>query len=134
MSQEKLEVVRRGHDAFSRGDLSPLRRIVADDVDWGTTGSFPGLEASYRGPDALETWMDAVRAAWEWFEVTIDDVLRDEGDVLVIRERLRGRGRESGAEVDMRIISVYWFDAGKVVKRRVFVNEPEALEAAALGE
>jgi ketosteroid isomerase-like protein len=133
MTPENLELVRRGHAAFTRGDLSPIRRIVAVDVDWGTTGSFPGLEASYRGSDALDAWMDAVRAAWEWFEVTVDDVLRDDGDVLVIRERLRGRGRESGAEVDMRITAVYWFEAGRIARRRVFDTEAEAVEAAGRG-
>jgi hypothetical protein len=29
----------------------------------------------------------------------------------------------------MRIVSVYWFDAGRIVKRRVFGGEAEAVEA-----
>ncbi len=50
--------------------------------------------------------------------------------MLVISERLRGRGRESRAEVDMRIFSVYWFEAGRIAKRRVFADETEARAAA----
>jgi ketosteroid isomerase-like protein len=130
MSRENLETLRRGHEAFTRGDLPAIKAVVADDVDWGTSGAFPGLEPHYLGPDALERWMDAVRSAWESFEVAIDDVLLDDGDLLVVSERLRGRGRGSGAEVDMRIFAAYWFEAGKVVKRRVFDSEADALEAA----
>lgn len=128
----KIDVMRTGHAAFSRGDLPAIARLMVDDVDWGTSAAFPGLEPVYRGPDALERWVDAVRSAWEWFEVTIDEVIRDEGDALVIAERLRGRGRESGAEVDMRIFAVYWFDGDKLARRRVFDSRAEALEGARL--
>ena len=134
MSQENLEKLRRGHDGFTRGDPSPLRAIVADNVDWGTSASFPDLEPVYRGGEAIERWMDAVRSAWESFEVSIAGLLGDAADVLVVEERLRGRGRGSGAETEMRIFSVYWFDGGKVVRRRVFDSDREALEAAGLSE
>jgi ketosteroid isomerase-like protein len=130
MPSGNLEQLRQGHEAFTRGDLSPLSAIVADDVDWGTTGSFPGLEPSYRGLAAMETWMDAVRSAWERFEVSIDEVIRDDPEVMVVGERLRGVGRESGVEVDMRIFAVYWFDGGRVTRRRVFEDREAATEAA----
>ena len=128
----KVDVMRTGHAAFSRGDLPAIARLMVDEVDWGTSAAFPGLEPVYRGPDALERWVEAVRSAWEWFEVTIDEVIRDEGDVLVLAERLRGRGRESGAEVDMVILAVYWFEGDLLAKRRVFDSVAEALEASGI--
>ena len=132
MSGEKIDIIRRGHAAFSEGDVVALKPTVAENVDWGTSAAFPGLEPVYRGSDALERWMEAVRSAWEWFEVTIDAVLADEDDFLVLRERLRGEGRESGAEVDMTIVAVYWFDDGKLARRRVFDSDAEALAAVGL--
>jgi len=38
MSQENVATIRRGQEGFSRGDLSPIEPLVAEDVDWGTPG------------------------------------------------------------------------------------------------
>jgi ketosteroid isomerase-like protein len=132
MSRENLEKLRRGQEGFSRGDLSAAKQVVAEDVDWGTTGTFPGIKAAYRGWEGMERWMEAVRSAWAWFEVSLGEVVRDTGDVLVVVERLRGQGRESGAEVEMKAFSVYWFEHGKIIRRRAFTEKAEALKAAEL--
>jgi ketosteroid isomerase-like protein len=131
MPRENLELIRRGHEAFSRGDLSWVRGSVAEDVEWLPTGTFPGLEGVYRGVDAIDKWMATIRAEWEEFEVSLEEVLREEAEVIVIVERLWGRGRESGAEAEMRVFSVYRFDAeGKVTRRQAFTSREAALEAA----
>jgi ketosteroid isomerase-like protein len=129
MSQELIEKVRIGHEGFNRGDLTEAKANVVDDVEWGTTGTWPGLEGMYRGPDALDEWMRILQAEWETFEVSLDEVIRDAGDVVVLAERLSGRGRESGVEVEMQVFSVYWSEGGKIVKRRSFRSREEALAA-----
>jgi ketosteroid isomerase-like protein len=132
MSEENVEKIRRGQEGFSRGDLGPVKSFVSDDVEWGAVGAWPGLENVYRGPNGMDDWMESVRSSWESFDVSLDGVVRDLDDVLVVIERLRGRGRASSAEVEMQIFSVYWFEQGKIVKRRAFTTEDEALEAAGL--
>lgn len=74
-------------------------------MEWGATGAFPGVEGMYRGPEALQEWMDVVRSAWEEFDVSLDEVLHDGDDVAVVTELLRDRGRGSGAEVEMPVYS-----------------------------
>jgi ketosteroid isomerase-like protein len=64
--------------------------------------------------------------------VTLDEVLHDEGNVLVVSELLHGRGRSSGAEVKMRVFTVYRFEEGKVRRRASFTERNAALEAAGL--
>ena len=71
--------------------------------------------------------METVRADFEQFEVSVEQVLHDEDDALVVVERLRGRGRESGAEVQMTTYVLYRFDdEGKVVLRRAFTSAEDA--------
>ena len=138
MSKENLATLMRGYEAFSQGDKSVLVELAGEiatpDVEWGATGAFPGVEGMYRGPEAMQRWMEVIRSEWKDFEVTLDEVLYDGGDVLAVTERLRGRGRESGAEVEMRVFSAYWFQQGKLRRRAAFTERKKALEAAGLEE
>ena len=138
MSEENVETLKRGYEAFNRGDTSELlelaREIGTPDVEWGATGAFPGVEGMYRGPEAMQEWMKVIRSEWEDFRVTLDEVLHDEGDLLVVTELLRGRGRESGVEVEMRVFSAYWFEQGKLRRRAAFTERMAALEAAGPSE
>ena len=134
MSQEQLANLRRGHEAFSKGDVPAIMDVATSDVEWGATGAFPGLEAVYRGPEGVQAWVDTIRSVWEKFEVTLDEVVCDEGDLLVVAELLRGRGVGSGVEVEMRVYSAYWFKGAKVRKRSAFSERNAALEAAGLKE
>jgi ketosteroid isomerase-like protein len=130
VSEETLANLRRGYEAFNRGDVSLARELATPDVEWGTSGTFPGLVGVYRGREALPKWMETIRSAWEKFELTPDEVVRDEGDVLVVAELQRGRGRGSGVEVEMRVFSVYSFQEGKIRRRQAFTEREAALEAA----
>jgi ketosteroid isomerase-like protein len=138
MSKEMLATLRRGYEAFNRGDTSVIlefaREVATPDVEWGATGAFPGVEDTYRGPEAMQEWMDVIRSAWEQFEVALDEILHDGDDVIVITELLRGRGRGSGVEVEMRVFSAYWFEEGKLRRRAAFTERKAALEAAGLRE
>jgi ketosteroid isomerase-like protein len=42
--------------------------------------------------------------------------LIDAGDKVVARVTMRGRGKESGAEVEMRVFSIWTLRNGKVVR------------------
>jgi ketosteroid isomerase-like protein len=129
-----LDTLRRGYQAFNRGDMAEVAQITTDDVEWGATGAWPGVDGLYRGPGAMQEWVDVIRAEWEDFEVALGEVLHDEDDLLVVCELLRGRGRSSHAEVEMTVFSVYRLDQGKVRKREAFTEREAALEAAGLSD
>jgi ketosteroid isomerase-like protein len=138
MSEEMLATLRRGYAAFNNGDPSAIlklaREIATPDIEWGATGAFPGVEGAYRGREAMLEWMEVIRSAWEEFEVSLDEVFHEGEDVVVVAELLRGRGRGSGAEVEMRVFSAYWFENGKLRRRAAFIERRDALEAAGLQE
>src|SRR5918996_5917351 len=98
MSKELIEKILIGHEGFNRGDFSEAKASLADDVEWGTTGAWPGLDRVYHGPDALDEWMEVLHSEWETFGVSLDEVIRDDGDVVVLAERLAGGGRGGGKQ------------------------------------
>ena len=63
MSQENVEIVRRGINAFNRGDLDEVLADYAPDVEWHTTGEFAddasiaGMRAwNGSGRNSARTW------------------------------------------------------------------------------
>jgi hypothetical protein len=84
----------------------------------------------YRGREGVVEWMRTVRAEWEEFEVSLQDVLARTEYAVVVVERVWGRGRESGAEGEMGMFSVYRFTPeGRIAVRTVFMTREEALAA-----
>ena len=84
MSEETLAKLRRGYEAFNRGDASLATAIATPDADWGATGAFPGVEGVSGGPEGLQEWRDGLHSVWEEFEVSLDTVLADQGDELLV--------------------------------------------------
>jgi ketosteroid isomerase-like protein len=127
---DPLETLREGHAAFNRGDPSWSALRCTEDVEWGTLGAFPGMEDVYRGREGVVEWMDTVRAEWEEFEVSVPEVLGGSDDALAVVERIWGRGRESGAEGEMTLFTVYRFTPeGRIAARKVYPTSKEALAA-----
>ena len=48
------------------------------------------------GKEVIQQWADAIHSDWGDVEVSLDEVLHDGGDVVVVAERLRGRDRARG--------------------------------------
>jgi ketosteroid isomerase-like protein len=134
MSHGNIETLRRGHRAFSRGDQSAMIAEATPDSEWRGTGGFAGVAGVYWGADGIREWMDVLRSEWEDFAVSLDEVLYEGDDLIVVTERIRGRGRASGAQVEMCVFSAYWFEDGKISKRAAFGDRQTALKAAGLSE
>jgi ketosteroid isomerase-like protein len=133
MSQENLELARRGYEAFARGDLD----AVFDDF------MHPEIEAHdppevpdatiYRGRKAVRQDWEQTADLFEDFSIDLEKSF-DLGDEVVLFLRFRGRGRESGAELEAPMAHVWTFRDGKAVRLRQFLDRAEALEAAGLSE
>jgi ketosteroid isomerase-like protein len=121
MAKEDVDVVMRGLDAFNRGDIEGLVAEVDLEVVWEEGGLvFPDLPPAYHGPDGVRRWyQEAIVEAWESFSADLLD-LRDEGGGKVVQiYRLRGRGRESGIDVDMRAVQTITVHDGRILHRRI---------------
>jgi uncharacterized protein len=131
MSQENVEVVRAGYEAWNAGDMDAFRELYDPDVivrpleGWPEPGPYVGREAFMRWCEQLrDTWdADAIAPTGDFIEV---------GDRVAVRQTWRGAGH--GPEANMEMTVVFTMRKGKIVYQEFFWNHAEALEAVGLAE
>ena len=127
MSQEIVEIVRRGFDALKRGDLDEVFAGLHPSVRWE---GVPGVEPC-RNREEVEA---NVRANFEAGAQTVLEELIDAGEYVVVRQRVNGAVLEGPYAGREQIYIVLSIRDGKVVLLRDFLDRAEALEAAGLRE
>jgi ketosteroid isomerase-like protein len=130
MSQENVENVRRGIDAWNRGDLDGWLAGFAPEAEWHTTGRFPD-DRVYRGRAGLERYWAEIHEAAEEMSISISD-LRASGDRVFQAVTGRGRGKRSEVPIEEPIWLVTTLRDGLAVRVESYVDRAEALEAAGL--
>jgi ketosteroid isomerase-like protein len=132
MSQENVEIVERWIDTANRDGIEIALRFLDSEIEWITTGLFvePG---SYRGHEGVLRYIGDVAAEFE--DVHAEPAgLIDAGEQVVLPVRISGRGRQSGAAVDLRLTMLISLRGGMIVRVRNYAEKAEALEAAGLSE
>jgi ketosteroid isomerase-like protein len=85
-------------------------------------------DTTYRGRGAVAAFMADSDESWESIRYDIEDI-EEIGDALLVRARLRGRGRTSGADVDAELTSIARFEDDKLASLRSFDDRSKALDA-----
>jgi ketosteroid isomerase-like protein len=132
MSEENVEIVRTAIEAFNRRDAEAFAADLAQDAE--IVPMRAALEGTvYRGPDAASQYCAAVDESWDNLRWEVEEV-RDGGDWVLALGRIRGRGADSGAEIDTRAGWFVRFRDGLIASFHTFSDRSAALEAAGLSE
>ena len=131
MSEENVEIVRRGYEHYNRTgepDYSFLDPEVVYDVSRRTFD--PGV---YRGHEGVRQFASLIREQWATMRLEPQEFVAA-GDDVVVSVRLVAVGRESGVETTAQTAHVWTLREGKVVRQTTFQTMDEALEAAGIEE
>jgi ketosteroid isomerase-like protein len=132
MSQENVEIVNAAFDAYFRGDMESVLRLMDPEIVVIQPPEVPDATPLHGHPgvmDAIAAWPEQ----WDDYQLEIVQMV-DAGEHVVVRTHQRGRGKRSGVEVEDEIWFVLGFRNGKVAEWRMFGVEREALKAAGLSE
>ena len=136
MSQENVEIVQQVFDAVERRDSQAALALYDADFEWDFSrvpwGEVAG-SGVYHGRDALPRVYRDWHSAWENYEEKLEELI-DAGESVISVLTARGRGRASGAEIEMTTVGVWTVRDGKVVQSVWFPTRAEALEAVGLRE
>jgi ketosteroid isomerase-like protein len=134
MSQKNVEMVRRAIEAVNRGDVASALSETSDEFEMDWSNSIGPLRGVYRGRGQVTNFIEAFFEAWadlEWDMREVVDVGREQ--VLVVN-RLRMRGRSSGAVVEAMGAQIWTIRDGMLRRAKVFQSKAEALKALGLSE
>lgn len=118
-------MARHAYAWWNEGREEDLLASFHPDVVYLTSGTFPGLDAEYRGRTGLRRFRAEMLEAWEAFDVFPSSISEREGAV-VIQIRFKGVGRGSGIKVELDFHHVATIEDGLV---RRFAASPD-LDAA----
>jgi ketosteroid isomerase-like protein len=134
MSQENVDIVREVMGLLDRpeGNEAALLERFAPDVriDMSRRVFNPDV---YEGHAGLRRLGMEIREVWEEFRIEAERFV-DAGDRVVVIETRRGRGKESGVEVEQRAGVIWTHRRGQVIRMETDFEPQEALEAVGMSD
>jgi ketosteroid isomerase-like protein len=133
MSQENVEIVRRGLEAYEHGDIG---RMLADvDPELITHRAPPQPDAgTWHGPEgfleAFANWIEG----FDEFTVTAGQILDANDTQVVVQLHQRAVGSRSRVPIEADFWLVYTFGDDKVARLDFYASRAQALEAVGLRE
>jgi ketosteroid isomerase-like protein len=130
MSREDVEIVRRVWEAAERRDDDAVFALYDSGIVWESKFSGP-LEVGglYYGHEGVRRFFRDWLESFETYAAHADTFI-DAGGAVVVRYRVSGRGKESGAPVQMDRWNVYRIRDGLITRVEIFETEAEAFGAA----
>jgi len=133
VTSEKVELVRRGFEAFNSGDIDRILSFTGPDLEIEVP---PGLSAepdTYRGHAG-------VRRYFQSFDEAMDEVhfqaerFWDAAEAVVVDARVTARGKQTAILVEQRAAQLWTIRGGRVIRIRAYASLSEALETIGLVE
>jgi ketosteroid isomerase-like protein len=125
MSQDNLDVIRRGYDAFGRGDINTLLTLFDEQIVWVAPGP-PELRTSGRrvGPQAVAEFFAAVNDLFEIQRFDPQEFIA-QGDRVVVLGHESARVRATGKVLESDWAHVFTLRNGKVTAFQEYFDTSE---------
>src|ERR1700730_6462791 len=133
MSQENVELLRRGVEAWNRRELDVGLPLGTPHVEWMPAGPAAVEQTVYRGYDEVRDGIEAVFETWEVFEFQESEV-QDLGEATLWLGRVRMRGNASGVELDQEFAIYSVARDGRMALIHSFLSWQGRLQGVGLAE
>jgi ketosteroid isomerase-like protein len=113
MSEQDVETVRGGYEAFNSGNPDGVLERLAAEVEWVEPGGGNAPSGTFTSPQSVgEEVFPPVAEYFEEFTAEPENY-DDQGDTIVVTGRFKGKAK-SGAELDATFEHTYWMEDGKI--------------------
>jgi ketosteroid isomerase-like protein len=101
MSREKVEIARRGIDAFNRGDVEALAGDTTEDVELFAALAGAVENGGFHGRAGIEAYFQITAETWSEFRILGED-FSNLGDRVLVAGRIWGRGKGLDSALRLR--------------------------------
>ena len=132
MSESNKQVVQRGFEARSEGRFYDWIETLDSNIEWDIS-AFPVEGFPDRGSGRAEFVAHVTRywSVWNDYSQNVKEML-DTGDRVVVVLSEHARERNSDADVQREIASVWTVENGRRVRFQAFGSREEAMRAAGI--
>lgn len=131
MSEENLQLVRVGLDAWVRGDEPAMLDLVDPSVVGTPVPDLPDVQEFHGHEGLLQSRAEWI-GTWDDYSIEVRE-MRDFDDRILVSCVQRGRGKGSSTPIEADTFFLFTLRAGKLVRWQVFLSEQPALAAAGSG-
>ena len=132
MSQENVEILRRGYNAWNRGDRDTAFEFLEPEFELKLPEGGMNV-GSFQGREAVTKLLEGYLEVFDFFHMEPEEFF-DADDRVAVFVHTPARGKGSGVEVQFRPAHLWTMRAGKAVRLEVFPEREKALEAVGLKE
>ena len=132
MSEDNVEIVRRGHEAFKEAGEEAIFEYLDPHIDLTPIAELLD-SGTFHGHEGFRRWFTEMRDAFGefgWEPLEFEDL----GDHVLVATRFFAAGRGSGAPVEVMVYNVWTIRLGKAVRVSGYLDRAQALEAVGLSE
>jgi uncharacterized protein len=120
----RIDLVRRGYEAFQRGDMDTLRSLLASEIVWHSPrqggGEFHGID------EVIAEFSRLAEDSAGTFRVAVDEIMAGERSVVVLA---RASGTRGSKALDSPYVHIFRFAGDQVSEAWVINYDQEAAAA-----
>ena len=114
-AEDDVAVVRRGYEAFNKGDMDTLAELFDEGASWHTPGRGP-LAGEHEGRDAVFGYFGKLaEGTGGTFQAELSHLLAGDGRVVGVH---RNRAERNGKQLDLGVCLVFELKDGRIVDGR----------------
>lgn len=125
MAHPNEALVRKGYEAFGKGDMATLGELFAEDIVWSTPGNNP-LAGTRKGQqEVFELFAKVAELTGGNFSLEIHDVLANDEHTVAL---VTARGSREGKSIKDHQVHVFHIQDGKVTEYWGHPTEQNAVD------
>jgi ketosteroid isomerase-like protein len=131
MSQENVELIRRGTECWLRGDFEGWLETIDPEVGWDvSTHPLPDVPNRGRGREAfLADMLGTYMSGWNDYSAEIEEVSEAGEEVILVLHEVATM-RDTGVRLERDLVLLWTVSEGRGAFLRAFRTKAEAVEAA----